>query len=113
MRCCETLTLRQLSSAANDEPADDLLATLINKLYNTDLGEEIVQIGYDLIGDRGLEAPEDSAWTTISGGGPGADWVDRCLFQLAGAIAAGSSNIQRNVIGERGLGLPRDLRSRP
>jgi len=113
VRCCETLTLRQLSSAANDEPADDLLATLINKLYNTDLGEEIVQIGYDLIGDRGLEAPEDSAWTTISGGGPGADWVDRCLFQLAGAIAAGSSNIQRNVIGERGLGLPRDLRSRP
>ncbi|MEE2663564.1 MAG: acyl-CoA dehydrogenase family protein [Myxococcota bacterium] len=111
VRCCETLTLRQLSSAANDEQADDVLATLVNKLYNTDLGEEIVQTGYDLIGDRGLEAPKDSTWTTISGGGPDADWVDRFLFQLAGAIAAGSSNIQRNVIGERGLGLPRDLRS--
>jgi alkylation response protein AidB-like acyl-CoA dehydrogenase len=112
VRCCETLTLRQLSAATNDGSADDALATLINKLYNTDLGEEMVQLGYDLIGDRGLEAPEDGAWSSISGGGPGADWVDRFLFQLAGAIAAGSSNIQRNVIGERGLGLPRDLRTR-
>jgi alkylation response protein AidB-like acyl-CoA dehydrogenase len=84
---------------------------MVNKLYNSDLGEDLVRMGYDLIGDAGLEAPEDSAWTGISGGGPGADWVDRYLFQLAGAIAAGSSNIQRNVIGERGLGLPRDLRA--
>jgi alkylation response protein AidB-like acyl-CoA dehydrogenase len=103
--------LRQLSASANDEESEVVLATLVNKLYNTDLGEEIVALAYDLIGDRGLEAPEDSSWTSISGGGPSADWVDRYLFQLAGAIAAGSSNIQRNVIGEHGLGLPRDLRA--
>ena len=70
-------------------------------------------LGYDLIGAAGLEAPQDQSWSTIAGGGPSADWVDRFLFQLCGAIAAGSSNIQRNVIGERGLGLPRDLRSAP
>jgi alkylation response protein AidB-like acyl-CoA dehydrogenase len=110
VRCVETMTLRQLSATANNEESEAALATMVNKLYNTDLGEEIVQLGYDLIGDHGLDAPEDSSWTTISGGGPSADWVDRYLFQLAGAIAAGSSNIQRNVIGERGLGLPRDLR---
>jgi alkylation response protein AidB-like acyl-CoA dehydrogenase len=32
------------------------------------------------------------------------------MFALSAKIAAGSSNIQRNIIGERGLGLPRDLR---
>ena len=111
IRCCETLTLRQLSATANDEEADVALGTLCNKLYNTDLGEDLVQLGYDLIGDGGLEAPEDQSWSSIGGGGPSGDWVDRFLFQLCGAIAAGSSNIQRNVIGERGLGLPRDLRS--
>jgi hypothetical protein len=30
------------------------------------------------------------------------------MFSLGVAIAGGSANIQRNVIGERALGLPRD-----
>jgi alkylation response protein AidB-like acyl-CoA dehydrogenase len=44
--------------------------------------------------------------------GPGAevesDWLDGYLFSLAGPIYAGTNEIQRNVIAERLLGLPRE-----
>ena len=37
--------------------------------------------------------------------------VHNYMYSLGPAIAGGASNIQRNIIGERGLGLPRDLRA--
>ena len=37
-----------------------------------------------------------------------AGWLDGFLFSLAGPIYAGTTEIQRNVIAERVLGLPRD-----
>src|SRR5262245_32309352 len=110
VRCSETMTLRQLSAAAHGEGAEVALAALVNKLYGTELGERIAQLGYELLGTEGLLAPTGSSWGQITGGGAEIDWVDHFLFELASRIAAGSSNIQRNVIGERGLGLPRDLR---
>ena len=39
-------------------------------------------------------------------GAPG-DWLDGYLFSLAGPIYAGTNEIQRNVVAERLLGLPR------
>jgi alkylation response protein AidB-like acyl-CoA dehydrogenase len=41
--------------------------------------------------------------------GPGTDnpWLDGYLFALAGPIYAGTNEIQRNVVAERILGLPR------
>ena len=35
------------------------------------------------------------------------DWLDGYLFALAGPIYAGTNEIQRNIIAERMLGLPR------
>jgi alkylation response protein AidB-like acyl-CoA dehydrogenase len=110
VRCAETMTLRQLSAAARGEDALVMLPLLVNKLYGTEIGERIAQLGYDLIGSEGLMAPTRSTWDSVSSSAADTDWVDQYLFELASGIAAGSSNIQRNVIGERGLGLPRDLR---
>lgn len=111
VRCAETMQMRQLSATARGEDAEVMLPLLVNKLYGSDLTDRIVALGYELLGAEGLVAPGTSSWSDLQSGTGEADWVDQYLFSLAGRIAAGSSNIQRNVIGERGLGLPRDLRT--
>jgi hypothetical protein len=35
-------------------------------------------------------------------------WISHYMYSLGIAVAGGTANIQRNVIGERALGLPRD-----
>ena len=111
VRCLETMTLRKVSATYNEEEDKVGLPTLINKLYGSQVNEQLVQLAYELLGADGLLAPTDSSWAGGSGARSNTDWIDEYLYSLAGRIAAGSSNIQRNVIGERGLGLPRDLRS--
>ena len=39
--------------------------------------------------------------------GEAADWLEGFLFAQAGPIYAGSNEIQRNIIAERMLGLPK------
>jgi alkylation response protein AidB-like acyl-CoA dehydrogenase len=53
------------------------------------------QLALDIIGPAALENPEED------------DWVYFYLRSFSTTIAAGTSQIQRNIIGERVLGLPR------
>ncbi|MGA4838594.1 acyl-CoA dehydrogenase family protein [Streptomyces sp. G45] len=47
----------------------------------------------------------------LTGPGPGgADWMEGYVFSLAGPIYAGTNEIQRDIIAERLLGLPRGRR---
>jgi alkylation response protein AidB-like acyl-CoA dehydrogenase len=58
-------------------------------------------LALQLLGERAElseEAPD-----AVAGGG----WMQDYLFSLAGTIYAGTDEIQRNLIAERGLGLPR------
>ena len=64
----------------------------------------------DLLGEDGLREPGgDDVEMGVRPYTRGR-WVSQYMFSLAGAIAGGTSNVQRNIIGERLLGLPRDVR---
>jgi alkylation response protein AidB-like acyl-CoA dehydrogenase len=85
--------------AHHQEPG---LAGLVSKLYGTTLGYDIAKLAMDMLGDRGMLAPgEDSAPAMGM-------FVTAYMWSLGVLIAGGTANIQRNVIAERGLGLPRD-----
>ena len=64
----------------------------IGKLFWSQLDVALHETALDLLGERG----------ELTG-----DWMDGYLFALAGPIYAGTNEIQRNVVAERLLGLPR------
>ncbi|MBV9996634.1 MAG: acyl-CoA dehydrogenase family protein [Caulobacteraceae bacterium] len=52
---------------------------------------------------------EDHALGDLVEGAPGPGrWVKQFMNSIAAQIGGGTSNVQRNVIAERGLGMPRD-----
>ena len=68
-----------------------------NKIFWSETDVAIHTAALDLLG------PEAEL---LHSGAPGA-WLDGYLFSLAGPIYAGTNEIQRNVVAERLLGLPR------
>ncbi len=100
LRATEYHGYRQLTmSARGEEPG---MAGLVTKLYSTQLGYEIAKLAMDISGDRAAlgvgetEAPFDGML------------VSAYMWSLGILIAGGTANVQRNIIAERGLGLPRD-----
>jgi alkylation response protein AidB-like acyl-CoA dehydrogenase len=110
VRTSETSNLRQLTAANRGEMAKAMRPMMMNKIFSTDTMQRIMCCAYDLLGGDGALAPSEEeldSWgrkTTSTG------WVLQYMFSLGPAIAGGASNIQLNIIGERGYGLPRDLR---
>ncbi len=107
----EWSTARIVSAIAKSEDMKAMDDMLMAKIASTHVTQLTAKIAIDLIGDRGLEEPQGDA---LSMGGSreydDARWVSHYMMSLSGAIAGGSSNIQRNIIGERLYGLPRDQR---
>ncbi|WP_336951250.1 acyl-CoA dehydrogenase [Sphingobium aromaticivastans] len=68
-----------------------------NKIFWSELDIHLHQTALAVLGPEAETIPP-----------PGAhDWLDDYIFSLAGPIYAGSNEIQRNIIAERMLGLPR------
>lgn len=71
----------------------------VNKVFWSELDIAIHETALDLLGPNGeLRGP---------GSTDDGRWSDGYLFSLAGPIYAGTNEIQRNIIAERLLGLPR------
>ena len=93
--------MRVLSSRLN-ESEDARLARMITKLMGTELRHELEGLAIDVMGEGGL----------AYGGNPylrdGGSWQYTHMYYLGLIIGGGTSQIQKNIIGERGLGLPRE-----
>jgi len=72
-----------------------------NKIFWSELDIALHQTALDILGPR-AELMAGSPDAGDIGG-----WLDGYIFALAGPIYAGSNEIQRNIISERMLGLPR------
>lgn len=95
---------RQLSADTNGKSVG--IVQMMNKLHSTNIGHRFAEAALDFIGDDGML----SAGKRMPGRAPGDNsaWVGQYMWSLGIAVAGGTANIQRNVIAERGLGLPRD-----
>jgi len=87
----------------------------ISKLYWSEYHQIVTELGVDILGAEAMTPSgrgPASAFQTDDAGAPNssASWVDTFLNARAGTIYAGSSQIQRNIIGEMVLGLPKEPR---
>jgi alkylation response protein AidB-like acyl-CoA dehydrogenase len=74
------------------------------KLYWSEMSQRMHHTAMDILGD------ESSLWRGASDNPGEGRWQRSWLYYRAASIFAGTNEIQRNIIGERTLGLPREPR---
>lgn len=67
-------------------------------LMLAELKQAILQLAMEVLGPAGLERPPEMRTE---------DWIHNYLYSFSATIGGGTSEIRRNIIGERILGLPR------
>jgi alkylation response protein AidB-like acyl-CoA dehydrogenase len=106
----EYASARMLTAIAKHRDAIVLAEMLTAKLTATNIGQRMAKLAMDLLGERGLGEPAAGEAEMGIRHFTDGRWVSQYMMSLSTAIAGGASNIQRNIIGERLLGLPRDQR---
>ena len=93
--------LRTLADVAEGRPPgpEASVAKLLWSEYHKGLGELAIAI----VGTDALVRPDGAGYPTTA-------WQNVFLSSRSGTIYSGTSEIQRNIIGERGLGLPKEPR---
>jgi alkylation response protein AidB-like acyl-CoA dehydrogenase len=100
---CELEAARMLSYRIADLQGRNEMALIQPaglKVFASDLGERMALIATDLLGPFGQV--KTSRWAPLGG-----FWENQCQECFGPSIAAGSTEIQKNIIAWYGLGLPR------
>jgi alkylation response protein AidB-like acyl-CoA dehydrogenase len=97
------LRLRLVAAAqAGREPGAE---TSVRKALADDHGQEVMNLANRLAGSAGML---DGRGPGGSDGADGSAWAYGFLYSQALTIGGGTSAVQRNIIGERVLGLPKE-----
>lgn len=76
----------------------------IEKIFWSEFDKRFRETALDILG------PGGQLVRTSAGARPDVDWSREYLWSRAGTIYSGSSEVQRNIISKRVLGLPQDAR---
>jgi alkylation response protein AidB-like acyl-CoA dehydrogenase len=74
----------------------------MTKLFSSELAQRLANTGVKIMGLYGQVRPESGRWARLHG-----RFAMAYMMTVASTIAGGTSEIQRNIIATRGLGLPR------
>jgi len=89
----------------------------IAKLHYSELDKRVQEIILDILGPYGQQLEGLPAWAKLGASGipigeeDSGSWAYPFVWSRAGTIYAGSSEIQKNILGERVLGLPKEVRA--
>lgn len=96
---------RTLTAKAKGQGAG--LASLVVKLQGCELKHRIAELAIDVLGELGL----------LYGSSPRirnhGNWQRSYMFDLGLIIGGGTAQIQKNIIAEHGLGMPREPKAAP
>jgi alkylation response protein AidB-like acyl-CoA dehydrogenase len=92
----------RIFSARINKKQDTKLAGMIVKMQGTELRHELEGLAIDAMGELGLSIGDNPY---LRGGGM---WQYQYMYFLGLIIGGGTNQIQKNIISERGLDMPRE-----